>query len=52
MDDEDAARAQEIAPGMHFKRIDSEHVVHSHIPDLFVKEVEEFAEITQEMQRI
>jgi pimeloyl-ACP methyl ester carboxylesterase len=52
MDDGDAARAQEIAPDMHFKRIDSDHVIHSHNPDLFVKEVEEFAETTQEIQRI
>ncbi|MHA2187993.1 MAG: hypothetical protein ACW99V_07110, partial [Candidatus Thorarchaeota archaeon] len=43
MDDEDAALAQEIAPEMHFKRIDSDHVIHSHNPELFVKEVEEFA---------
>ncbi|MFX1603979.1 MAG: alpha/beta fold hydrolase [Promethearchaeota archaeon] len=43
MDDDDAARAQEIAPEMHFKRIDSDHVIHSENPELFVKEVEEFA---------
>ena len=43
MDDDDAARAQEIAPEMHFKRIDSDHVIHSYNPELFVKEVEEFA---------
>jgi hypothetical protein len=42
MDDDDAARAREIAPEMHFKRIDSDHVIHSHNPELFVKEVEEF----------
>nr|KXH73202.1 MAG: hypothetical protein AM324_16335 [Candidatus Thorarchaeota archaeon SMTZ1-83] len=43
MDDDDAARAQEIAPEMHFKRIDSDHVIHSDNPELFVEEVEEFA---------
>ena len=42
MDDDDTARAQKIAPEMQFKRIDSEHVIHSHNPELFVKEVEEF----------
>ncbi|MFX1417188.1 MAG: alpha/beta fold hydrolase, partial [Promethearchaeota archaeon] len=43
MDDNDAARAREIAPEMHFKRIDSDHVIHSQNPELFVKEVEEFS---------
>jgi pimeloyl-ACP methyl ester carboxylesterase len=43
MDDDDAARAREIAPEMYFKRIDSDHVIHSHNPELFVAEVEEFA---------
>ncbi len=42
MDDDDAAFAQEIAPEIHFKRIDSDHVIHSHNPELFAKEVEEF----------
>jgi pimeloyl-ACP methyl ester carboxylesterase len=44
MDDEDTARAREIAPEMQFKRIDSEHVIHSHNPDLFVSIVDEFVE--------
>ncbi|MFQ5833701.1 MAG: alpha/beta fold hydrolase [Candidatus Thorarchaeota archaeon] len=43
MDDDDAALAREIAPEMYFKRIDSDHVIHSHNPDLFTEEVEEFA---------
>ncbi|MHA2377830.1 MAG: alpha/beta fold hydrolase [Candidatus Thorarchaeota archaeon] len=43
MDDDDAARAQKVAPEMHFKRIDSDHVIHSHNPELFAEEVEEFA---------
>ncbi len=43
MDDNDAARAREIAPEMYFKRIDSDHVIHSHNPELFVEEVEGFA---------
>ena len=42
MDDEDAARAREIAPDMLFKRIDSEHVIHSYNPELFVSVVDEF----------
>jgi hypothetical protein len=42
MDNEDAAHAREFAPEMQFKRIDSEHVIHSHNPDLFVSVVEEF----------
>jgi hypothetical protein len=42
MDDADAAFAQELAPEMQFKRIDSEHVIHSHDPDLYVSTVNEF----------
>lgn len=42
MDDDDVTRAQEIAPDMQFKRIDSDHVIHSYNPEVFVKEVEEF----------
>ena len=42
MDDEDAAFARETAPEMLFKRIDSEHVIHSHNPDEFVSIVDEF----------
>jgi pimeloyl-ACP methyl ester carboxylesterase len=42
MDDEDAARARELAPHMQFQRIDSEHVIHSHNPDLFVAIVDDF----------
>ncbi|MFX1606092.1 MAG: hypothetical protein ACFFDD_09300, partial [Promethearchaeota archaeon] len=44
MDDDDVARAREIAPEMKFKRIDSEHVIHSHNPNLFVSIVDEFVE--------
>jgi len=47
MDDDDAARAQDIAPDMQFKRIDSDHVIHSHKPQIFVKEIEEFVGITR-----
>jgi pimeloyl-ACP methyl ester carboxylesterase len=43
MDDSDAARARELAPEMQFKRIDSDHVIHSHSPDVFVEEIEDFA---------
>ena len=43
MDDDDAARAREIVPRMHYKRIMSEHVIHSFNPELFAKEVKEFA---------
>ncbi|MFW9769218.1 MAG: alpha/beta fold hydrolase [Candidatus Thorarchaeota archaeon] len=42
MDDDDAARAREIAPEMQFKRIDSEHVIHSYNPELFVGILNEF----------
>lgn len=42
MDDDDTARAQEIAPDMYFKRIDSDHVIHSHKPEIFTEEVKEF----------
>jgi pimeloyl-ACP methyl ester carboxylesterase len=42
MDDDDAARARELAPEMQFKRIDSEHVIHSHNPELFVSLIKEF----------
>jgi pimeloyl-ACP methyl ester carboxylesterase len=42
MDDEDAAFAREIVPEMLFQRIDSEHVIHSHNPELFVSLVDEF----------
>jgi len=44
MDDRDAAYARELAPEMLFKRIDSEHVVHSHNPDLFLDIVDKFVE--------
>ncbi|MHA1961322.1 MAG: alpha/beta fold hydrolase [Candidatus Thorarchaeota archaeon] len=43
MDDDDAANAKELAPEMQYKRIDSDHVVHSHNPEVFVREVVEFA---------
>lgn len=42
MDDDDAARARELVPEMSFKRIDSEHVIHSHNPEKFVASVKEF----------
>ncbi|MGY5879335.1 MAG: alpha/beta hydrolase [Candidatus Thorarchaeota archaeon] len=42
MDDADAEHARELAPDMLFKRIDSDHVIHSHEPRIFVKEIEEF----------
>ncbi len=42
MDDDDAARAQELAPAMQYRRIDSEHVIHSHDPDQFINLVDEF----------
>ncbi|KXH72353.1 MAG: hypothetical protein AM326_11225 [Candidatus Thorarchaeota archaeon SMTZ-45] len=42
MDDNDAALARELAPEMLFKRIDSDHVIHSHNPDLYIRAVEEF----------
>ncbi|MHA2162829.1 MAG: alpha/beta fold hydrolase [Candidatus Thorarchaeota archaeon] len=43
MDDSDAARAQELAPSMQYRRIESDHVIHSHNPEIFVRELEEFA---------
>ncbi|MHA1907830.1 MAG: alpha/beta fold hydrolase [Candidatus Thorarchaeota archaeon] len=42
MDNDDAARARELVPGMQFKRIDSEHVIHSHNPEIYVEVVREF----------
>ncbi len=42
MDDADAGRARELAPDMLFKRIDSDHVIHSDKPEVFVEEVEAF----------
>jgi pimeloyl-ACP methyl ester carboxylesterase len=42
MDDDDAAHARELAPEMQFKRIDSEHVIHSHNPEKFISIVNEF----------
>lgn len=42
MDDDDSTLAREIAPELQFKRIDSEHVIHSHNPELFVSTVDEF----------
>ena len=45
MDDDDAARARELAPDIQFKRIDSVHVVHSHNPEEYVAVVRKF--ITQ-----
>ena len=42
MDDDDAALARELAPKLLYKRIDSEHVIHSHKPELFVSVIDEF----------
>ncbi len=42
MDDDDAARARELAPQMLYMRFDSEHVIHSHNPDLYVSALKEF----------
>ena len=42
MDDDDASLAREIAPDMQFKRIDSDHVIHSHKSEGFIREIEEF----------
>jgi hypothetical protein len=42
MDDDDVAYARELAPKMQIKRIDSEHVIHSHSPEQFVSEIEDF----------
>jgi hypothetical protein len=42
MDDNDAAMARELAPELLFKRIDSDHVIHSHNPDLYISAIEEF----------
>jgi pimeloyl-ACP methyl ester carboxylesterase len=42
MDDDDATMAKELAPEMLFMRIDSEHVIHNHNPDLYMSAFEEF----------
>jgi hypothetical protein len=42
MDDDDARHAQELAPQMVYRRIDSDHVIHSNDPGLFVNEVHAF----------
>ena len=42
MDDDDDARARELAPNMLYKRIDADHVIHSYDPDMFILEVDEF----------
>lgn len=42
MDDDDARRARDLAPQMVYRRIDSDHVIHSHNPNLFVEEVEAY----------
>lgn len=42
MDDDDAAKARELAPGLIYKRIDSEHVIHNHKTDQFIAAVDEF----------
>jgi hypothetical protein len=42
MDDEDASFARELAPDMEYQRIDSDHVIHSHNPDIFIDIIREF----------
>ena len=42
MDDADAARARELAPNMEYLRVDSDHVIHSHKPEMFVDIICEF----------
>ncbi|MHA2235427.1 MAG: alpha/beta hydrolase [Candidatus Thorarchaeota archaeon] len=42
MDDDDAAMARELVPDMQFKRIDSEHVIHNHNPELYMSAIDEF----------
>jgi hypothetical protein len=45
MDDDDAALARELAPEMQFKRIDSDHVIHSFESEIFIREIEDFAAV-------
>ena len=42
MDDADSARAQELAPNMEYQKIDSDHVIHSHNPEIFMDIIREF----------
>ena len=42
MDDEDAAYACELVPHCQYKRIDSDHVIHSDQPQVFIQEIEGF----------
>ncbi|MFW9968015.1 MAG: alpha/beta fold hydrolase [Candidatus Thorarchaeota archaeon] len=42
MDDDDAALARELAPEMQFKRIDSDHVIHSYESEIFMREIADF----------
>ena len=42
MDDDDARYARELAPQMVYRRVDSDHVIHSENPELFAQEVELF----------
>jgi pimeloyl-ACP methyl ester carboxylesterase len=44
MDDDDAAKARDLAPELQYKRIGSEHVIHSYNPEQFVSTIEEFME--------
>jgi len=43
MDDSDVKRTLSLVPHCQYKRIDSEHVIHSDKPDEFIREVETFA---------
>lgn len=40
--DDDAARARTLAPEMQYRRIDSDHVIHNHNPDLYIDAIREF----------
>ncbi|TFG08786.1 alpha/beta fold hydrolase [Candidatus Thorarchaeota archaeon] len=52
MDDDDARQARELAPDMQYKRIDSDHVIHSHEPEVFVDQVREFVTSLPHFQAI
>jgi pimeloyl-ACP methyl ester carboxylesterase len=42
MDDDDAKRARELAENMEYQRIDSDHVIHSENPEIFMDIVRDF----------
>jgi pimeloyl-ACP methyl ester carboxylesterase len=42
MDDADSERARELAPNMEYLKIDSDHVIHSHNPEIFMDIIREF----------